>query len=242
MRMACFSVGLDLGQARDFSALAVVERVRVLPAGVSRGAWSDAVDAAEHARAVGDRHRAWMLEQRIPVLTEEARVRHLARWQIGTPYPVVVDDVVELMASEALARDGVLFIDGTGVGVAVRDLFTDAHRSGRLRGAYPPVAVTITSGEHASGWNASKVDLIGAVQAPLQAGTLKVAAGLALGEVLERELTNFRLKLTASGRSTFEVARREGEGHGDLVMALGLALVHGNTARRPDVVEAPVAA
>lgn len=201
--MGSFCVGLDLGQVNDYSALAVVERVRVLPPGMG---------FEHYQRRVG----------REPItVTEELRVRHLQRWALGTPYPDLVDEVCALMAGEELRRAW-LFVDGTGVGVAVKDLFRAAY-TGRLMGHNWPINVTITGGEKGTGYHLPKRDLLSAVQVPLQQGRLKVAAGLALGAVLERELTSFRMKLSTNGHDSYDVVRREGEGHGDLVIALALA-------------------
>lgn len=98
-----FFTGLDLGQAQDFSALAVVERTRTPdPDPARRGRHSDRYD-----------------------------VRHLHRWPLGTPYPQVVADVKTMFAGEPL-RDSSLAIDQTGVGRAVVDLFRGAGIPARL--------------------------------------------------------------------------------------------------------------
>ncbi len=60
-----FIVGLDLGQAADYSALCVVERTTV----------PDPIDATRNLGSYG--------------------VRHLHRWKLGTPYTVIVRDVSE---------------------------------------------------------------------------------------------------------------------------------------------------
>ncbi|RBY94084.1 hypothetical protein DQ244_01605 [Blastococcus sp. TBT05-19] len=238
--MASIAVGLDLGKAQDFSALAVVERVEVLPVGWSPLAYSRALESLDRYRQAQDRHGWERTRQRLPELVAEWHVRHLQRWQIGTPYHSVVEDVGALMGSDALA-DAVLYVDGTGVGSGVMEMFAQAYQRGRL-GRQWPVGVTITGGQAASGWNVPKRDLISAVQVPLQQGRLRIAAGLALGEVLERELTSFRMKLSASGHDTYDVQRREGEGHGDLTLALALATYCNTSGGFPEVVEASVTA
>ena len=215
--MSSYTVGLDLGQGQDFSALVVVERVLVLPPLVSVGAF-------------------WRAPQLVgPSIREERHVRHLRRWELGTPYPVIVDDVATMMRSEAM-QDGLLFIDRTGVGRAVFDMFTEAWQ-GEEFGASYPLGVTITAGSRRNGMHVPKSDLLAAIQVPLQQGTLRVAEGLALGPVLERELVSFRQKISESGRDSFDVQPRAGEGHGDLVTALSLALFQDNTISRPEVVE-----
>lgn len=66
----------------------------------------------------------------------------------------------------------------------------------------------------------------------MQWGRLRVAL---LVQQLERELLAFRQKISVAGRATYDTPRREGEGHGDLVMALALALP--NTIRKPDLID-----
>lgn len=215
--MSSFTVGLDLGQGTDNSALAVVERVLVLPAGVG----------------IGDFWRRQDLHG--PHLREELHVRHLIRWELGTPYPSVVADVARMMRAPSM-DDGMLLLDGSGVGRAVRDMFRDAWTAEPF-GVFAPIAVTSTGGLKRNGWNVPKRDLMAAIQVRLQTGTLKVAAGLLLADQLERELGSFRQKISAAGNATFEVQRKAGEGHGDLVSALSLAVFQPNTSRRPDVIE-----
>ncbi len=163
-------------------------------------------------------------------------MRHLRRWELGTPYPSIVEDVTTLMRTPAMRESGMLFVDSTGVGRAVMDMFYNSYRADRF-GCYPPYPVTITAGRERNGNNVPKMDLLASVQAPLQLGTLKIAEGMTLGPVLEKELTSFRQTITQTGRESYDVQRRAGEGHGDLVTALALALFQKNTIRRPDVVE-----
>jgi hypothetical protein len=214
--MSSFTVGLDLGQGQDYSALVVVERVLVLPAGVT----------------VGDFYRR---PGAFSGLAEQLHVRHLRRWELGTPYPSIVADVVTMMRAPQM-DDALLLIDGTGVGRAVRDIFRDAWTLQSF-GVYLPVAVTVTGGYQRHGWSVPKSDLMAAIQVPLQQGRLKIAPRLALGDVLERELVGFRQKISVTGRDTYDIPRRDGEGHGDLATALSLALFQPNTYRRPNVVE-----
>jgi hypothetical protein len=219
--MACFTVGLDLGSAADFSAMVVTERVFVLPPLISLNQW----------------HRQPGLYQ--AGLVEEKHVRHLQRWELGSPYPVIVSDVAQFMRSRVMRQHGLMYVDKGGVGRAVMDMFYDAHREAPM-GCYEPIGITSTGGKEANGWNIPKQDLMAAIQAPLQLGRLKIAQGLALGDVLEKELTNFRMKITASGRETFDYQRSAGDGHGDLVSALALAMYGNNPYGRPDVIENPL--
>lgn len=183
--MACFSVGLDLGQSRDYTALAVVEQV-VNRRGAS---WYDAA--------------AWRLE-----------VRHLERIELGTPYPAIVERVAALMRTEPLRADGRLYLDMTGVGRPIVDLFDAAARERRMPSF--PVGVTITA--------EIKLDLVTGLETALQTGRLRFARRNPMLERALAELKAFRVKLTATGHAIFE-AERESD-HDDLVIALALACTY----------------
>jgi hypothetical protein len=146
-------------------------------------------------------------------------VRHLHRWALGTAYPQIVADVKGLYAGAPLAGS-TLAVDQTGVGRAVVDLFRAAGIGASL------CPYTITGGEGGSGQTVAKKNLVGAVQAPLQAQRLRFAAGLPLAAVLGKELEAFRAKVTASRTEVFESWRERD--HDDLVLALALALYAGS--------------
>ena len=66
----------------------------------------------------------------------------LRRWPVGTSYPIIVDDVTELLSKPPL-RYGHLAIDATGVGRPVVDMFVKAGLAVDL------VPVVITAGRQA---------------------------------------------------------------------------------------------
>ena len=108
------TVGLDLGQATDYSALAVVEHVHVLPSTMSlQGFWWEVEKAQRDLQDYG-MVRGWGL----PASTPELHVRHLQRWDLGTPYHVIVDDVCRLMGPESPLWGARLIFDRSGVGRA----------------------------------------------------------------------------------------------------------------------------
>jgi Terminase RNaseH-like domain len=178
--MTKFHVGLDLGQANDYTAVAVVEVA------------GDAGDALH--------------------------VRHLERFR-HTLYPDVADRVEALMDSPQLKGASELVIDATGVGPAVTDIFSKRGRSFK--------AVKIHGGDtesrEGSIHRVPKRNLVSALQAALQTGTLKIASSLELAEVLRQELLNFRIKINlATGHDSYE-HWREGD-HDDLVLAAAMAV------------------
>jgi hypothetical protein len=126
--------------------------------------------------------------------------RHLQRWPLGTPYPAIVGDVLELLARPQLAGP-LLVIDQTGVGRAVVDLF-------RWRSPCPMKPVTITSGATVTRLDSGeahvpKKDLVATLQTLLGYRRLQVAATLPEAGVLVKELQNFRVKVTAAANETF---------------------------------------
>lgn len=149
-------------------------------------------------------------------------VRHLHRWPLLTGYPRIVADVRAMFDAPPL-KDSTLVIDRTGVGVAVTDQFRAAGIAAGLR----PYA--ITAGRTPGRGTVPKVELVGVLQTLLGTRRLKFAGGLALTDVLVRELGLFRAKVTADRNETFESWRERD--HDDLVLALALACWAGRRGR-----------
>jgi hypothetical protein len=198
--MSNFTLGLDLGQARDFSAAVIVERcVRW------EGPKAEEVFADERGRLAD----VWL-------------VRHIQSWALGTPYPAVVDQVGRILEQPVLRRCTRFHFDATGAGRPVADMFSDAYKRGRC-GDFWPVGVTITSGERSTGTRVTKGDLVGGLQVALQEGRLRIGAGLPGAEKLRQELMDFRVKISQSGSDTYEAVTESA--HDDLVVATALALL-----------------
>jgi hypothetical protein len=147
-------------------------------------------------------------------------VRHLQRFALGTRYPIVVGQVLELRHR----LDCTLVADQTGVGRAVIDMFNERLR-GEAEGVFRPV--TITAGrrvqlDERGDLRVPKRELVRAVQGVLGRNQLRIARGLPEATALARELSNFRVRVTAKGRETY-AAWRERD-HDDLVLALALAV------------------
>lgn len=146
-------------------------------------------------------------------------VRHLERLPLGTPYPKVVDRVVELFAAPPLT-DGHLVVDWTGVGRPVVDMIRQAGPKCKKL-----VPITITAGTSANpdgrGWRVPKVELVSSLQVLLQERRLKVAAQTPAASAFVSELQSFKVKITPALNETFG-AWRDGE-HDDLVLAVACA-------------------
>jgi hypothetical protein len=189
-----YFLGLDLGQAQDFSALAVVRQV-----------------------------------------PQEAEPRYevagLKRWELGTPYPAIVEGVAGILAKPPLlAAHTSLIVDQTGVGAPVVDSFEVAG----LR----PLPLLITAGSQVvsdgAGWHVPKRDLVSVLQVLLQGERLKIAAALPHAGTLRTELLNFKVKVTLAGNDTYGAGSEWREGmHDDLVLALALACWVGERGQSP---------
>jgi hypothetical protein len=177
-----YLVGLDLGQATDFTALAVLERPKPPPN---------------------------------PIYN----LRHLQRFTLGTPYTTIVPAVSQLVQSRPLAGNVSLVVDQTGVGRAVVDML-------RQSAGCHVVPITITAGQTINtpedgSMNVPKKELVTCLQLLFQDRRLQIAKSLPDAKLLVRELSNFRVKITAAANETFG-AWREGQ-HDDLVLAVALA-------------------
>jgi hypothetical protein len=187
-------IGLDLGQAKDFSALAIIESVRAVTGG-------------------GDKSEITNLN-----------CTHLQRWQLRTSYPAIVADVVKMINGlkpyQSPDNKPVLAVDATGCGAPVVDLFKREQINAELR----PIQIVGGSNvsEEFGMTRVPKRDLVSVVQVGLQNKTLKIAEQLPEAETLIRELQNFTVKITDAANDTYG-AWREGT-HDDLVLAVALAL------------------
>lgn len=97
-----FFLGLDLGQARDYSAIAVVERRVVETGAINYLTWERIAETRLY-------------------------VRHLERIPLRTPYPDVVDRIVAIIRTPELQGRVSIVMDATGVGAPVKDLLRRAR-------------------------------------------------------------------------------------------------------------------
>jgi hypothetical protein len=188
--------GLDLGAAKDYTALACVQR------------WpADPVPAA-----VGS--------DRPPRRPWRYAVRHLQTWPLGVRYTTVADDVRRLYDDPRLTGSA-LVPDYTGVGRPV----VDALRASRVRARLVPVLTTggklVHQNAEAGVWNVPKADLVARLQVLLQAGLVQVEQRLPLAARLRKELEGFRVTITKAKNETYAADASQ---HDDLLFAVMLAV------------------
>lgn len=181
---ARYFVGLDLGQARDFAALAVLSKSQ------KAGAPIDVV--------------------------------HLQRWPLHTAYPLVIANVVELLARPQLAG-ATLAADATGVGRPCCDMLRTEMRS---KTACALVPITITSGTKATrdpdtgDVRVPKRTLVTTLQRLLRGHRLRVAEALPESATLVRELASFEMRISEAANETFGAVSGQ---HDDLLLSVMLA-------------------
>jgi hypothetical protein len=188
-----YFVGLDLGQAADFTALVVLGRRRL--------------------------HHQDKPDQRRPVYD----LSFIRRWHLGTPYPQIVKDVVALLRKEPLPGCLLMVDQtGVGRAV-VDLFWDALYQDKSPLGRFVPITITagrtVNPGSQ-SGLCVPKQDLVGVIQALLSMRRLEIGRHLPETPILVKELRSFTTKLTPAANEVFSA--REGQ-HDDLVLAVALA-------------------
>lgn len=218
-----YSVGVDLGQANDFTAIAVLKQEIVPP------------ESALFA-PVGEHPGNRLVEGR-----SVYDLVYLKRPKLGTPYDViarrVADLICELEPQGAFGELGqvTLSVDGTGVGRGVVDMLdTEFKRRGAPSKSVPKVdfrRVSVTGSQtqlkkpqRSNGyWSVPKKDLVFPAVAAFQQKRVRIPAGIKDRDALVNELQNYRRTTNiATGTMSFEPWRESD--HDDLLFATCLAL------------------
>jgi hypothetical protein len=169
-----FTVGLDLGQSIDPTAVAIIEKVRV-PALVKG-----------------------RIPDRIPYVTTYG-CRHLERLPLRVTYPDVVQYVRTMMATAPLVENSKLVIDASGVGRPVFDLFKEAG----LKPAGVVITGGDGWSEDCGMFRVSKQLLVSQLTRAIHSGAIAIAAAWPEAQALRAELSDFRMNTTVSGNATF---------------------------------------
>ena len=218
-----YSVGVDLGQTSDFTAIAVLEKTISPP----ETAMFSPVGESPSNRLV-DGSIVYDLV-------------YLRRPKLGAPYDViarrVADLICELEPQGAFGELGQvkLSVDGTGVGRGVVDMLdTEFKRRGASSNSVPKVdfrRVSVTGSQttlkrptRSNGyWSVPKKDLVFPAVAAFQQGKIRIAKGIKDRDALVNELKNYRRATNiATGNMAFEPWRESD--HDDLLFATCLAL------------------
>ena len=193
-----YIVGLDLGQAADYTALCVVEQVP-LPLRPD--------DVANRRTKRGNAYH----------------VGHLERFPLHTSYTVIVERVKTLLHTPPLDKKTPLVIDATGVGRAITDMFTATGVQPLAITITGGVDVVKASRYD---YRVPKRDLVGTLRMLFDRDQLKVAEELAHAPTLINELVNFKRTVNlTTGHDSYESWRESI--HDDLVLAVSLACWYG---------------
>ncbi|MGJ5814382.1 hypothetical protein [Paludibaculum fermentans] len=175
--------GLDLGQRRDPSALAILQRIH---------------------EPTGERD-PFTMEQQWKLYF---RLRHAERFHLGTPYLTIVDRVRELLRDgdgalragwpfapgQLTDPDKTLVVDASGLGAPVVELFQRAKLHSSL------IALTITgSGSphnngayQGSGYTVPRRDLVTNLRLFLERGILRIPTHMHAFDDIREELLNLQ--------------------------------------------------
>ena len=178
MAQPVFVMGLDLGQAQDFTAAVIVQ---------AEGTQYD-------ARLAG-----------LPLVTCD--VRYIERYDLGTPYQDIAADIGKRLVKIPKPRWLVVDETGVGRPVLEmidKEMFAAReslpHGITIVGNGQP----TLTDNRHA---HVPKRDLVSSAQVALQNKVLRIARSLKHADMLVKELLAFRAKISDSGHDTYSAWR-----------------------------------
>jgi hypothetical protein len=225
-----YILGVDLGQAQDYTALTVLERTAVDTGKVTVTHRPISVSYRFGERVGSKPH---FQRDTSPVYENHYAASYLERLPTGTPYPAQVERVKALhdRLKDDTGGAPLLVVDQTGVGRPVVDML----RAAELK----PVAVTITGGDAVSrdglDYRVPKRDLVSVVQVLLQSERLKIARALPEAQTLTSELLAFKVSISLKGHDSYgnDVGPWRENPHDDLVLAVALACWYGEKYKPP---------
>jgi hypothetical protein len=194
--MSKFVSALDLGQVTDYSAFIIAECSTIPDPDPDRKGYT----------------------------MKRYDVRHIQRWELGTKYTQIVEDLKTCYSAKPNLPHTKLLVDATGCGRPVVDMLRDSTLMASVR-AYT-ITHGFTEGEFKDRHGTvPKLHLCGVTQAAVQQRRVRYADGLRLGPVLEKEMETFQVKVTETRNETFPSWREKD--HDDLVLALALIIWYG---------------
>ena len=147
------------------------------------------------------------------------------RQKIG--YDLIVDWAVNAFNTPAfhVPVPALFLLDATGPGLALKDML-------RLKGVRCK-PIIITSGQNVIRdgpfIHVGKPRLFGKFMAAFDSGRVRISPAMLIYSTLEKEMVNFRAKLSSSGNAMFEAAPGEND---DLLFSLAMAIWYGEEILR----------
>src|SRR5215213_8235568 len=206
--MSSFILGLDLGQAGDYTALAVLEQTWPEIEGIPTTRY-DVRHLERMPLGTSYPEVVKQVSQRVHVLTKLDASVTLVVDQTGVGRPVV-----DLLRDAALPCRLVPVMITGGQTVSQTE-----EQVGWVKEI---------------GFHVPKRDLVGVLAVLLQSERIRVAQDLPAAQLLVQELLNFRVKISLTGRDSYGAGEDWREGaHDDLVLAVALAAWYGENAPTP---------
>ncbi len=172
-----FIIGVDLGQARDYTAIAVLQRFEELTGEAEKGRWTTTI---------------------------RYEMPHLERPPLGTSYPAIIERVKALKGQLPGHKRLKILVDQTGCGRPVVDLMRKEKLD--VIPVTITFGGSVNGGTF-YGLNVPKRQLVSNLAILLQADRLKIARDLPEASAMVEELQNFRIKFTKAGNDIYEAWR-----------------------------------
>jgi len=188
-------MGVDLGQAHDYSAISIIEQEIKL-----------------HELKPGWR------PINPEIIDNTYLVRYLERFKLGTPYPLIVEKIARLMEEPVMAREGKLIVDATGVGAPVVDMM----RLRKLRPVCITITGGYEVTKTKDGYHVPKAELVSALAVLFHSKRIKISGQLSEAKSLKREVLSFKYKIDRDTGHTSYGAEAETE-RDDIVLSVSLA-------------------
>ena len=172
-----FILGVDLGQARDYTAICILERFEELTGEAEKGRW---------------------------VTRVRYEMPHLERPPLGTSYPQIIERLKGVLSQLPVHERVNSLVDWTGCGRPVVDLMRAEKLT--VIPVTITFSGTV-SGGRLFGYTVPKRQLVSNLAILLQSDRLKIARTLPEAPAMIEELQNFKIKFTRAGNETYEAWR-----------------------------------
>ena len=230
--MGIISIGVDIGQKRDPTAIAVIEKEERL-SGRTKTVTRTIYNRVDYAvlgagssfvtNLLNPHDEGQEVTGQEPIMETHYITRHLERLPLGTPYPQVSKRLVEVVerVTEKAGQEPDIFLDATGVGLPVVDLIRAGGIKGRLHPVYFVHGDRLARNE--GQLTLGKAYLVSRLQTLLQGVRIHLPR-TPEAEALAKELLDYEIHVDEHANDTYG-AFKVGT-HDDLVTALGLAVFY----------------
>ncbi len=168
-------IGLDLGQRRDYTALAVL-------------AVTDIFLGREKVRYNLVKHT-------------EYRILHLERFDLGTPYTSLPSSLRDVALRARQLGKVAIAVDATGPGLPVVEIIREAQLPANVLAVMITGAVSSASGSKNGFYNIARKELLSKLRVAIETRKLKTNERLPLKDELRAELQNLQVESASHARA-----------------------------------------